>query len=465
MKHWWQRRTLRFRLAIWYATGGAVLLACFSFTLYTYVAGTMARPLDYQLRRDLAEVERRLAIDPAGQVAWDGKALPGDGRWNPEDPWFELWDERGRLVARCWPFVDGDAERLPLAPPQGRETLSVFSIARDLRLRVLSVPYRPGGGGAWMLRVLSVHQPTADALGALRWIIFIALPVVVTLLVLGGYAITRRWLKPLDLIVSGAESIRADDLSRRLAIPQAHDELGRLATAFNLTLERLEASFKALDRFVADASHELRTPLTTLRSVGEVGLRRERTPAEYREIIGSMLEEAQRLHLLVERLLELARTEGGAPPVMTRVRLDEYVSACVAEIGILAEYRDQRFELDAGECAALTDPVIFRQALQNLLDNAIKYSPAGSVISVGVRGTGTNCEVTVSDRGPGIPAERRSRLAERFYRPESSNGRPGRGFGLGLSLTKAYVHLLGGTLEYLPREGGGSTFRLVIPRA
>lgn len=467
MRRWWETRTLRFKLAAWYAVGGTVLLAGFSATLYLYVAGTMARPLAYQLNQDLAEIRQRLAVEPNGRLHWDRAVLLPGGYWNSDDPWFELWDEKGALVRRCWPFRERNIEQRPVAPVRGRETLSVFNVARDLRLRVLSMPYPiPGREEPWMIRVLTLHQPTADALGALWWIIIITLPVVVALLVIGGYAITRRWLNPLDEMVGTAERITADDLGRRLPVANPHDELGRIAAVFNLTLDRLESSFKALDRFVADASHELRTPLTTLRSVGEVGLRRSRTVEEYREIIGSMLEEAQRLQMLVQRLLELASAEGGAPAIQfTRARLDEYVRTCVGELGILAEYRGQRLTLETTECIARFDPVIFRQALQNLVDNALKYSPDGAVIGVAVRDAGEFFEVTVSDQGPGISEEDRAHLAERFYRPDSSRGRTRGGFGLGLSLTKAYMRLLGGTLDHAPAAPHGSTFRLRLPKS
>ena len=461
------QRTLRLRLAVWYAAGGTLLLAGFCATLYFYVAGTMARPLDQQLRVDLAEIRQRLAVTSADRILWDSAPVPAVGQWNAEDPWFELWDEQNRLIHRFWPFTKSRVEQLPTAPMRARETLSVFNIARDLRLRVLSVPYPvPGHESGWMIRVMSVHQPIAEALVALRWIIVLALPVVVALLVVGGFASTRRWLQPLDRMVAAAEHISAEDLSRRLPVANPHDELGRIAAVFNVTLDRLEASFVALDRFVADASHELRTPLTTLRSVGEVGLRRSRTVEEYREIIGSMLEEAQRLQLLVQRLLELATAEGGGPAVQrSRVRLDEYVSACVGELGILAEYRNQQFALHTTECAAFIDPVIFRQALQNLVDNAIKYSPDGATIEIGVREVGDRCEVTVTDCGPGISEEHRRHFAERFYRPASTGGRPKHGFGLGLSLTRAYMRLLGGTLDHAPAPPQGSTFRLTLPKA
>ncbi|MEY2878826.1 MAG: hypothetical protein RLZZ15_1206, partial [Verrucomicrobiota bacterium] len=172
MKAWWRRRTLRFRLAAWYAVGGAVLCAGFSATMYFYVADRMARPLDFLLRQDLAEIRGRLRVGGDGEVRWDAQPLPLAAVWDRDDPWFELWDEHSQLVCRLWPFAETRVEQLPVAPGRLRETISVFNVARDLRLRVLSVPYPvPGRAEPWMIRVLSVHQPNADALGALRWII------------------------------------------------------------------------------------------------------------------------------------------------------------------------------------------------------------------------------------------------------------------------------------------------------
>lgn len=466
MKAWWRQRTLRFRLAAWYGAGGTLLLAIFSATLYSYVAETMARPLDSELRQDLAEIRQRLAITAEGELRWDRAVVADEAHWNSENPWFELWNEQGELVRRFWPFTESRIESVPLKPEPGRDRISIFNVARDLRLRVLSVPYAvPARSETWMIRVMTVHRPMADGLGALRLIIAGALPVVVALLVLGGYALTRRWLKPLDLMVAEANRITAEDLGRRLPVVNPHDELGQLAQVFNVTLDRLEESFVALDRFVADASHELRTPLTTLRSVGEVGLRRSRTVEEYREIIGSMLEEAQRLQLLTQRLLELASTEGDAPTVeRVPVRLDELVRRCVGELGILAENKSQRFLLETPECTAQTDAVLLRQAVQNLVDNAIKYSPAGTTIQIKVREAGDHWVIEVTDEGPGISIEHRSRLTTRFFRPDSGRDRGRGGFGLGLALTKAYLRLLGGTVEYAPAPGGGSTFRLTLPR-
>jgi heavy metal sensor kinase len=456
----WRRAPLSVRLAWWYGICGSVLLAAFSGVLYTYVAGRMARPLDEVLRGQAAEIRARVTIDAAGRARWDGRPLEARGA-----PWFELWDERGRLVARHWEVDEATLERLTLAPAAGRESIAVFFLSPELRLRALTLPFDPGGGRpAWMLRVMHEHEPAAEALGALRVIIATALPVVILLLVGGGWWITRRWIGPLHGMVAEAERIDARDLGRRLPVENPPDELGRLATAFNVTLGRLEDSFTALDRFVADAAHELRTPLTTLRSVGELALERARTPEEYRETIGSMLEEAQRLHRLVEHLLELARAEGGALAVAGQpVALDELAAAVVEDFRVLAEQEEQQLELATTPGKAWADPVLVQQALLNLVDNAMKYSPRGTIVRVEVSVGTDEARLAVSDEGPGIAPEHRARLTERFYRVETGAGGRRGGLGLGLALTKAYLRVLGGRLDYEPREPRGSRFVLVLP--
>ena len=465
MKRWWLRRSLRFRLAAWYSLGGVALLAAFSATVYLYVAYTMAAPLDRELRHDLETVQANLRILPNGDVQWQGKSIPDSAPWPSKNPWFELWDEKHHLVRRFWPFVESRLDQLPLAPAPGRETVSVFYVSPDIRLGVLSVPLTTNGAPeGWMIRMMVIHEPTLNALHALLLIIVVALPVVVVLLVLGGYTLTRRWLKPLDIMVQEANRITASDLSRRLTITNSHDELGRLASVFNTTLGRLENSFVALDQFVADASHELLTPLTTLRSVGEVGLRRARTTGEYQEVIGSMLEEALRLQLLAEKLLQLARAEGGSKMTeRTKVQLDVLAQNCVDDARVLAEEKEQRIELSTTVCETETDPLLLRQALQNLLDNAIKHSPRRSVIRTAVAETPEGFEISVQDDGPGVSAEHRERLMNRFFRADAARNASG-GFGLGLALTKAYMQVLGGSIIYTPRTPNGSTFRLLLPR-
>jgi two-component system, OmpR family, sensor kinase len=465
MKTWWRRQPIRLRLAIFFATAGILLLSGFSATLYLYVRQVMARPLAHQLTEDIEQIRRRLDLAPDGSLRWDGRPLDAGKPWTTTYPWFEIWDEESQLIRRCWPFAENRVQQTPFAPAKGTETLSIFPVAADIRLRVLSVPFTPPGTDhAWTLRAMRIHQPAADALGALRWIIFIALPVVIVLLSVGAFILTRHWLAPLVDMSAEAQRITAENLNLRLPVTNEHDELGRLAAGFNVTLDRLEASFGALDRFVADASHELRTPLTTLRSVGEVALRKARTADEYRDVIASMLEEVQRLEQLVSRLLELATAEGGATPLhRVQLRVDDFVIACSQDFTLLAESRQQHLVLDLEPCASTVDPVLLRQALQNITENAIKYAPANSEIRIELRATDGGIDLSVIDRGPGISPGDQARLATRFFRPDRSRDRKSGGYGLGLSITKAYMKMVGGSLRYETIEPHGSRFTLRLP--
>src|SRR5262245_15199017 len=173
-----------------------------------------------------------------------------------------------------------------------------------------------------------------------------------------------------------ARFIHAQRLNDLLPVDNPDDELGRLATVFNETLTRLESSFEHMRRFTADASHELRTPLTAIRSVGEVGLRGKRDVAAYREIIGSMLEEVDRLAHLVDRLLTMSRADLGQTRLaLEPVDLHELAAEVAAQLDVLAEEKQQSIAIEhSGPVRSMGDRMVLRQALLNLLDNAIKYS-------------------------------------------------------------------------------------------
>jgi signal transduction histidine kinase len=467
MKPWWRSRTLRFRLAVWYGAGGSLLLAAFSATLYAYVSERMARPLGQELRADLAEVQRKFDVRPDGLMFWERRQVESQTRWTTEYPWFEVWDHHGRLVGRFWPFTGSRLSELPRAPMRRTETISIYYVAPDIRIRSLSAAFQPAGRGEeWSVRVMRLHEPAADALLALRWIIAIALPVVIGLLVIGGYAITRRWLSPLADMVAEAQQITPDERGRRLPVINPNDELGQLGTVFNDTLDRLQSAFDTLDRFVADASHELRTPLASLRSVGEIGLRCNRSVEEANEVISSMLEEAHRLEVLVQRLLQLANAEGG-PMFAQRgpVALEECVTEVAEGLRALAHEKNQRIIVAPLACRVTTDLVLLRQALHNLVENGIKYSPSGATIHVDMVVDEKEVSIAVADEGPGIRMEDRDNLMKRFFRPSRGRDRETGGYGLGLSITKAFMRVLGGNVRYSPREPTGSVFSLTLPRS
>lgn len=261
-----------------------------------------------------------------------------------------------------------------------------------------------------------------------------------------------------------AQRITAERLSQRLPLTGRDDELDQLAQTFNLAFSRLERSFEQLRRFTADASHELRTPLTALRSVGEVGLASGGGAAEYREVIGNMLEEVDRLTRLVESLLELSRADAG-PLALRPAPLDLGALApeVADQLAVLAEERDQKLDVEAASAPASADQMVLRHALVNLLDNAIKYSRDGARIAVrsGTRPT----DLEVEDHGPGIAEEHRERVFDRFYRVDRGRSRAQGGAGLGLALARWAVEAHGGRIELESEPGKGSTFRILLPRA
>jgi heavy metal sensor kinase len=292
------------------------------------------------------------------------------------------------------------------------------------------------------------------------------LPFGVLASVLGGYSLARRALAPLDRMTERARTINAERLQDRLPVDNPHDELGRLATVFNDTLGRLESSFDQMRRFTSDASHELRTPLTAIRSVGEVGLRGKRDEPAYREIIGSMLEEAERLALLVDRLLTLSRADAGNSRLSAdTVDLSELATEVTEQLEVLADEKNQSVHLEQkAKPTWVGDRVVLRQALLNLVDNAIKYSPTGAHITVRLDQQSDDAILEVSDNGPGIPAELQPRIFDRFYRVDESRSRSNGGTGLGLSIAKWAVEANGGKLTLESRNGSGCTFRITLPQ-
>ena len=297
-------------------------------------------------------------------------------------------------------------------------------------------------------------------------VLVLGLPLIVVLAGLGGYVLARRALSPIDHLAGEARRITAERLHQRLSVPNEHDEIGRLAAVINDTFARLESSFDQLRRFTADASHELRTPLSVIRGIGEHALRETRTPPEYKDAMGSMLEEVDRLTRLVDTLLKLSRGDAGTIRLARDVLdLGDLTREVVSSLGILAEERQQRLQVVAAEDVRVSaDRLVLRDAITNVVDNAIKYGPARSTIDVRVDADAEQATVTVRDAGPGIPAEHRERIFDRFYRVDEGRSREMGGTGLGLAIAKWAVEANGGQIS-LDTATTGSVFRITLPRA
>lgn len=308
----------------------------------------------------------------------------------------------------------------------------------------------------------SVHQ----TLNTLALIILLILPMAVAISLAIGYAIAGRVLAPISAITRKAEEIGAENLSERLPVGEGDDEFSRLASVFNQTFARIEDSFGKLRRFTADASHELRTPLAAIRSIGETALHTPEDQMNSREAISSILEESDRLRQLVDALLVLSRADSGG----TNLRREPVDLAALAHetaefLGVLAEEKHQAIKcVEIAHVTAMIDRASVRQALTNLLDNAIKYAPPGSDINITIGATPTDeAFVEIADYGAGIPEADLQRIFDRFYRVDKGRSRELGGAGLGLAITKWAVESNGGRIDVVSTLGHGSLFRVIFP--
>jgi heavy metal sensor kinase len=294
----------------------------------------------------------------------------------------------------------------------------------------------------------------------------LAVPIILALAGIGGYVLAKRVLAPLEKMTSRAEEITSERLHDRLPTGEVDDELGHLARVFNNLLARLEQSFAQLRRFTADASHELRTPLTAIRSVGEVALQKDGSREEYRDTIGSMLEEVNRLTALVESLLTISRADAGRiqlhPTVFPALDLAREAAGLFE---VLVEEKDQRIVVAGDEGIDVKgDRVFLRQALVNIIHNAVKHSPIGGEISVSVHAESPGTVlIEVADSGPGIAPEHSEKIFDRFYRADESRSREAGGAGLGLSIAQWAVRVHGGNIQLLTGLGTGCTFQICLP--
>ncbi|HEY6330596.1 MAG TPA: ATP-binding protein [Blastocatellia bacterium] len=460
-------RSIRFRLTAWYATILVVSLTVFCAAVYfgmeKYLTADLSRQLSNQANQVagtwmplydkrgpahiIHEIEEHIAPRLTGHflrlTAKDGTVLyeafpPNDEGANTP-----------RLPPAAWPEKAGYRE-----DPLGSERLLIYSL-----------PYTIPSGQSFLIEVGGSYAHVEGALRGLTLIFAIMLPLAAAAAVIVGYFLSKGALNPVDKIINAAESITLRNLSGRLPLPGTGDEIERLSVTLNRMIARLEQSFNQISQFTSDASHELRTPLTILRGELEVALRGRPGDMNFRHILESTLEETEKLSKTVENLMVLSRLDSGElKPDVAQFDLADLCRETVDQMHLLAEDGAITLKCSCTEGVSVkADPLRLRQVLINLIDNAIKYTPAGGRIDVCTRHKNGNAIIQVQDTGVGIPAEALPHIFDRFYRVDKARARKTGGTGLGLAIAKSICELHGGTIHVESAMGVGTGVVVSIP--
>jgi two-component system OmpR family sensor kinase len=433
-------KTFRFRLTAWNVGFFTLLLVLFSVFLYSVLARSLVARLDDKL---LSQASTAAAL-----LEDEIREANGDLSKAAAETVFDMSLGRGAIAI----LSDGK----PLA---GDPTTHARRATRHLVVNGHSID---------VISMESMESVDSN-LRIVRRVIFIALPLFLLLAGIGGYLLTARTLAPLQSMAAQARDITGANLDRRLDIGGAAEEFATLAASFNELLARVDQSFDTMRRFVADASHELRTPLSVIRGEADVALTQDRSPAEYREALGIILDESRRLSRLVDDLLNLARADGGHVKLQIReFYFNELVADCCRSVHSLAGARRITLECHADiDLPFSGDEELLRRLVINLLDNAIRYTPPGGTVKAEVgraHGLPSSVHLRISDTGIGISPDAAPHVFDRFFRADKARSRADGGFGLGLSIVKWIAESHHGAVELDSTPSEGTSFTVTLPQ-
>jgi two-component system heavy metal sensor histidine kinase CusS len=323
-------------------------------------------------------------------------------------------------------------------------------------------------GGTQIIQVALDRTPEASLLAEYRQRVWMILGFAIVASSLGGYVVARRGIRPVEQITQATKRIHSATLNERIPMASLPLEIEQLAGQFNEMLDRLEDSFARLSRFSNDIAHELRTPINNLRGSIEVTLSKDRVPDEYRDALGSCLEDSTRLGRIIESLLFLARSENPTTKITVETvdiagelgAIKDYYAGIIDDTGLA-------IRVDAPQrLLCELDRTLFQRAVSNLLENSIAHTPQGGTICVAATEANGELRVTVSDTGIGISSEDLHHVFERFYKAQVNAPNPAsssQGLGLGLAIVKGIVTVHGGTVNIASESGHGTRVTLIFP--
>lgn len=493
-------RSIRVTLTLWYIGILAVILGVFSWVLYSRVESDLKQRVDERLvsqadgiadtisafwqaewqakhESTLLGQEKRLVLLPRAlqREINKGKFKSLIHRWateteildNPSRP-FRIIQSNGEFLLTHPGFsrlTSSLVIKTALQESQkGQAIYETFNLP-GYPIRIVTRPIIENKNLLYLVQTASSLQGQEDALDELRTRLFLFVPATLLVTSLVGWFLATMALRPVGKMIAKAQGIRANRLNERMEVPLTGDELQRLAETFNGMLSRLESAFKRLRQFSAAASHELRTPLTVMKGELEVAMRRPRDLQEYQRVLGTQLEVINEMVSIVEQLLALAHSEEGEEAIEWRpVELTDLVMETSGEWKALAEKKGVKLSFKTKENHCVRgERGLLKRLLSNLLDNAIKHTPAGGDVRVDLESHGEEACLVVSDTGSGIPAEELPKIFDKFFSRQPSSGEGQASMGIGLGLCRWIVEAHQGRIEVSSLPGEGTTFRIFLP--
>jgi two-component system OmpR family sensor kinase len=475
------------RLSLFFLAALGLVLAGFSLTLYALASGHLHQQGDHRLDAAMQTLVAAIEVHP-GDVEWEPlerRVIMGEDSALDQIRWA-VHDLHGRLID-CSMNLEGQpgleegtgwrlrvrrvrAGQFEAEPVESRAefvggTLRDGFAGEQVPGKVSLPKDRTYHGDGLVLTVAASEEPSRSTL----WLLALAMTGVSSLIwltaAIWGRWLCRRALGPIFEMAASARSIRRRlDSGSFLTVPPTKDELEELGRAFNDLLADLRESLERQRRFTGDASHQLRTPLTAMLGKVDVALRKERSPAEYQQVLGVLRRRGEQLQQIIESLLFLARAEAAAPlPDTERFDLNEWCRSWLEGWREHPRAGDISLKDGGGAAWVCTQPALLGQVLDNLLDNACKYSEPGTPVTVSVESKERESCLTVEDRGCGIEPDEQPLVLQPFYRSRQARwlGKPG--LGLGLTVVVRLLSMMSGKLRVSSKPGQGSEFSVTLP--
>jgi len=461
---------IRIRLTAWYLAVIFGSLALYSIGMYFGLQKAIEDTIDNQLQVRSDNIKQFLLSNPLQQPAAAPQLLPKVSGLGSGDELYQVTDAKGAMLYQSSAMRELD---VPLDTTQLRhhyrhhrddgDFTTYYHRQGDVRVLASKMQI---GSTEYRVQVATIVSPLYEVLELFRVWAWTGLPLIVCLAGLGGHWLSGRAMKPIHHLVLAMREISERNLSRRLEVPAAQDELRELTETMNAMLQRLESAFTRITRFTSDASHELRTPITVIRTTSEVILERDRSILQYKEMVAQILRESESTSALIEQLLTLARADADTARLsLERMDLRGLGEELNASSRTLAESYDIRWSSDLPQDSifVLADRPHLRRLVLILIDNAFRYTEKGGAVRLRLAVEGQEAVIEVTDTGIGIPSQELTQIFDRFYRGSNARFFAPDGTGLGLSIAQWIASAHGGILLAQSTVGSGTSMLVRLP--